>query len=295
LFVTHYLHYWTPLRAELAFGDTQGRVRYLDNGWYRTLLPGDVLWILSRSGDQLALVFRGQVAAKSRTLSSIPSYAVGNSDLFIHFRARFTASSGSAPRSIPFPIRNLKRIRFKGRSARVDGPLNQILVGPLAALRRVEQSTVPILEECWRRRASYPWRDLADARYKAPVALDVHPPRPKRYAQVTVSRVVRDTATVAALKQLHNHRCQVCGKKIVLSSGAAYSEGHHLKPLGNDHDGPDTAANIVIVCPNHHVQLDFAAISLNPEKLRLRPAHVLDQKFIAYHNRLVRRHRARVT
>jgi len=42
-----------------------------------------------------------------------------------------------------------------------------------------------------------------------------------------------------------------------------YAEVHHLKPLGQD--GPDTDANMLVLCPNHHVLFDYGVIAINPE------------------------------
>ena len=63
-------------------------------------------------------------------------------------------------------------------------------------------------------------------------------------------------------------------------------EGHHLKPLGEPHNGPDIGENILILCPNLHAQCDFAAIRLEMKHLRMHPSHTIGADYIDYHNRL---------
>jgi predicted restriction endonuclease len=53
--------------------------------------------------------------------------------------------------------------------------------------------------------------------------------------------------------------------------------------LGNPHNGPDHKTNIINVCPNHHVELDYGAIKLELEKLAL-SKHRLNNEYIDYHN-----------
>ncbi|MFQ5534200.1 MAG: HNH endonuclease [Sphingomonadales bacterium] len=41
-----------------------------------------------------------------------------------------------------------------------------------------------------------------------------------------------------------------------------YSEAAHIKPLGKPHDGPDKASNMLVFCPNHHLQFDRGVLRL---------------------------------
>jgi hypothetical protein len=101
-------------------------------------------------------------------------------------------------------------------------------------------------------------------------------------APTTIHRIIRDTNIVSELKRLYSFRCQICETRIELPSGY-YCEAHHLKPLGMPHNGPDIKSNIIVVCPNHHVMLDYGAINLNKELLRLNN-HVISNEYIEYHN-----------
>jgi predicted restriction endonuclease len=73
---------------------------------------------------------------------------------------------------------------------------------------------------------------------------------------------------------LHEYRCQICGKRIALPDGGFYAEAHHIRPLGSPHNGPDHVGNILCVCPNHHVALDYLCLRLDKES---RFANVLRQ------------------
>ena len=81
-----------------------------------------------------------------------------------------------------------------------------------------------------------------------------------------------------------DHTCQICGSRILLGDGSPYAEAHHVKPLGAPHNGPDHPGNIVCVCPNCHVMLDYGAIAADPTKL----SNVLPE-FINYHNQVILR------
>jgi hypothetical protein len=113
---------------------------------------------------------------------------------------------------------------------------------------------------------------------------------------VSFSRIVRDSRIIRELKELYSNRCQICGKHIILFN-KSYSEGHHLQQLGEEHNGPDIKENIIIVCPNHHVEFDFGAIAINPDTLRVEHwnpkdeyigkeiavIHALSRKYLEYH------------
>ncbi len=114
-------------------------------------------------------------------------------------------------------------------------------------------------------------------------AADLGNPDPKR-ATTHVSRVVRQTEQIRTLKKLHRHRCQLCGKRLRFPDGSAYSEGHHLRPLGKPHNGPDISSNIIILCPNCHALCDFGAVQLDASRLRRHKGHTVANVYIIYHN-----------
>jgi hypothetical protein len=70
-----------------------------------------------------------------------------------------------------------------------------------------------------------------------------------------VYRKQRDTKVSKAVKALYNNRCQICLTRIVLATGF-YSEGAHIRPIGEPHNGADKVANMLCLCPNHHITFD---------------------------------------
>lgn len=107
---------------------------------------------------------------------------------------------------------------------------------------------------------------------------------PQRVLQI-VSRVIRDTILSHNIKLIYDCKCQLCGTAIVIKeSKQFYAEAHHIKPLGVPHNGPDILENILCVCPNHHVQLDYGAIKIDKVNIYRHPEHIISDEFISYHN-----------
>jgi predicted restriction endonuclease len=111
----------------------------------------------------------------------------------------------------------------------------------------------------------------------------------------TINRLVRDSAIAREVKNLYDCQCQVCGLAIETLAGP-YAEGAHIRPLGSPHSGPDNRANILCLCPNHHVMLDVGCLTINDDlslegvegKLRVLPKHGLDTAYLAYHRQFWR-------
>ena len=64
------------------------------------------------------------------------------------------------------------------------------------------------------------------------VDLPQAPNLPERVA-TTVSRILRDSTLVAALKRRYDFRCQICGTRLELPNGYFYCEAHHIRPLAH--------------------------------------------------------------
>jgi hypothetical protein len=118
------------------------------------------------------------------------------------------------------------------------------------------------------------------------VAIDFEAPAPER-VKTTTFRILRDTELARQIKQLHSHRCQICGLAIELADGSHYAEAHHIQPLGGAHEGPDVAGNIIVLCPNHHAMCDYGVIALSLDQLRLHAKHKIDPEYIDYHNSVI--------
>jgi len=101
----------------------------------------------------------------------------------------------------------------------------------------------------------------------APIALPAGRELPPVVRLRTTARL-RDTVLGLAVKALYQHRCQACGETVPLTR-SDYVESHHLRPLGNPHNGPDTPGNVIVLCPNHHTMFDRGAAGIEPEGLRL--------------------------
>lgn len=113
-------------------------------------------------------------------------------------------------------------------------------------------------------------------------------PAPRRLA--TMLRLVRDTAVTRQVKALHDYRCQVCATQLRGAAGP-YAEAAHIRPLGAPHHGPDVLANVLCLCPNHHVLFDLGSFGIAddgallglPGQLLRQKQHLIEPAFLAYH------------
>lgn len=74
-----------------------------------------------------------------------------------------------------------------------------------------------------------------------------------------VQREVIGSATVDQVRDLYRGLCQVCATKLE-TSASNYSEGMYLRPLLKPHIGRDELENVLCLCPNHHVGLEFGGL-----------------------------------
>ena len=118
-----------------------------------------------------------------------------------------------------------------------------------------------------------------------------HDVREKKRVKGTVLRIVRDTKLAHDIKVLYNHKCQVCNVAIPTKNGF-YSEGAHIKPLGKPHNGDDSLANLICLCPNHHVMFDKGSFSISDnykllgaesDELTVHPKHKIEKENLNYH------------
>ncbi len=109
---------------------------------------------------------------------------------------------------------------------------------------------------------------------------------PTRYDSIT-SRIDRDSALSHSLKDAYNHRCQICCKTIETPDSGRYCEVHHIKPLGTPHNGPDIKANLIVLCPNHHVEMDRGAFYISYPDMKVHHFNPSNP----YHGRIIRRHK----
>ncbi len=107
---------------------------------------------------------------------------------------------------------------------------------------------------------------------------------PPDTVQVVVNRIIRDTRMVRRLKAIYQDTCQICALRIISNDGRTYSEGHHVRPLGREHNGTDTEDNILILCPNCHAMCDLGFFCLNDEDIKWVKDHRVSRANLAYHN-----------
>ena len=114
--------------------------------------------------------------------------------------------------------------------------------------------------------------------------------------QSHTTRIVRDTLAAEAVKMKHDCVCQACSSHIE-PIGGAYAEGAYIRPLGRPHNGPDTADNILCLCPNCHVLFDGWAFTIEDDgtllgtlngSLNEIETHPISRDHLAYHRRLYR-------
>lgn len=118
-----------------------------------------------------------------------------------------------------------------------------------------------------------------------------------------VQQQIRDRKLADILKAAYDNRCMFCGVALTVGIGPEqlYAEAAHIRPLGTPHDGPDVVANMLVLCPNHHLQFDRGVLrlelrdnvyhlvskvhgdDLNGRQVELREDHVLEPEFVKYH------------
>ena len=79
-----------------------------------------------------------------------------------------------------------------------------------------------------------------------------------------VWRFNRDTKTVQKLKELYGNKCQICDFILEYEKDGRtklYSEVHHYWPL--EEGGDDDPGNMIVMCPNHHAELDYNVIAIS--------------------------------
>ncbi|MBI3864912.1 MAG: DUF3883 domain-containing protein [Planctomycetia bacterium] len=148
--MAHYIHYWVPLRAELAFNGQNGAVLTLESGWFKTLRPNDVVWIVTRDGGRVHLVLRFEVR-RIASVKTHPAYAVGNSSRFEMTRAFTDRAIAVPPCKAPVSMKLLRQLRFdtSKKSDRIVESGLRVFELELAAMRRLKDDTHRALEELW--------------------------------------------------------------------------------------------------------------------------------------------------
>lgn len=75
----------------------------------------------------------------------------------------------------------------------------------------------------------------------------------------------RNNKTIALIKILRNFECQICGLSILKKDGTKYIEAAHIIPKHKN--GKENAANIILLCPNHHKEFDFGLCKITKHNM----------------------------
>ncbi len=130
-------------------------------------------------------------------------------------------------------------------------------------------------------------KDKEKAETTSPIAFDIDEPAEALRIPCSTYRILRDTELARRIKKQYDFACQICGKTINLKNNQRYAEAHHLKPLGTPHNGPDIQGNIICVCPNDHVLLDYGAVKLKKSNLHIKTGREIKDEYIDYHNSVI--------
>ena len=109
----------------------------------------------------------------------------------------------------------------------------------------------------------------------------------------------RDRKKAAVLKQHYDDTCMFCGMRLQVAEDRFYSEAAHIRGVGKPHNGPDKASNMLVLCPNHHIQFDEEILRLHKVDTLYRieskatadplhgktiaPTHPIDDDCVKYH------------
>jgi putative restriction endonuclease len=67
-----------------------------------------------------------------------------------------------------------------------------------------------------------------------------------------------------SLRAHYAHECCFCRKALIVGvdPDIFYSEAAHIRALGRPHNGPDRKDNMLVLCPEHHIQFDAGILTL---------------------------------
>ena len=74
---------------------------------------------------------------------------------------------------------------------------------------------------------------------------------------------------ISALQSLYRHECQVCGATFEVG-GKRFIQTHHIDPSKGDVWG-----NLLVICPNHHFEVETALANHVPVVIDLRKREAL--------------------
>jgi putative restriction endonuclease len=89
---------------------------------------------------------------------------------------------------------------------------------------------------------------------------------PEEYTRPTieqlVSRPFRDAAFTKNIRAIYDFTCAMTGLRLINGGGRPEVEAAHIRPVGNDHDGPDSVRNGIALSRSIHWMFDRGIFSL---------------------------------
>jgi HNH endonuclease len=88
---------------------------------------------------------------------------------------------------------------------------------------------------------------------------------PARVEKLVSATIRKDSKIINALKKATDFKCQFpsCRQRIIKKNGGFYIEVAHIKPVS--HNGQSILGNLIVLCPNHHKEIDFGDLIINEQ------------------------------
>jgi putative restriction endonuclease len=77
-----------------------------------------------------------------------------------------------------------------------------------------------------------------------------------------VSRPFRDISFTKNIRSIYDFTCAMTGLKLINGGGRPEVEAAHIRPVGNDHNGPDSVRNGIALSRSIHWMFDRGLLSL---------------------------------
>ena len=143
--MTHYIEYLSPERANFWFSGQSIPVQTSHGSWSKRYKPHDVIWILTRDGDQVYLVVRSEIMEEEDEEEDCD-----------------TSSLASPPRAIPVSLKTLRQLRFDSGGDRVTQSGTRIFEHHFAAVRKLKPPTQKFFEQLWEDNPTSLWNPVGD-------------------------------------------------------------------------------------------------------------------------------------
>lgn len=169
-----------------------------------------------------------------------------------------------------------------------------------------EANEVQENEQAWTE-VCYKYDEVRDISMSDIIEFDSMSNQNQQQKEVSLSRLVRNTKLSDDIKLAYNDNCQLCETRLMKSKLIGYSEAHHIRPYNRIHQGDDTIANLIVLCPNCHTQFDSLYYAIHPEtqyvhcqdeldkyhmkKLHFIEGHELDERYLTYTWKLFNKNR----